>query len=76
MILTTKAEWVHDLTPVVNTLMTSNGHALLSVRFSQESPHISAAVDLDKLADEQSASDFLSTMRELASCASMYRHHG
>jgi hypothetical protein len=76
VILTTRSEWVHDLTPVVNTVMTSKGHSLLTVRFSRESPHISAAVDLEKVSDEQAASEFLSTMRELASCASMYRHMG
>jgi hypothetical protein len=70
VILTTRTQWTQELTPVVNTLMTSRGHSLVAVRFRPESPHLAATVDLETLADEQAAAGFLGMLRDLAAGAS------
>ena len=70
VVLTTRTRWTQELSPVVNTLMTSRGHNLITVRFRSESPHIAATVPLEALADEQAAAGFLSVLRELAAGAS------
>ncbi len=66
VVLTTRTRWTQELSPVVNTLMTSRGHNLISVRFRSESPHLAATVPLEALSDEQAAAGFLSVLRELA----------
>ena len=73
VILTTRTQWTQELTPIVNTLMTSRGHNLLSVRFRRESPQLAATIDLDTLTDEEAAIGFLGVLRELASSASAQR---
>jgi hypothetical protein len=73
VVLTTRAPWTHELTPVVNTLMTSRGHNLLVVRFRPESPHLAATVALDALSDQQAAASFLEVVRDLAAGASTSR---
>jgi hypothetical protein len=73
IVLTTRAEWTDELTPVVNTLMASRSHNLITVRFRPESPHLVATIPLDSLADEQSAASFLSVVLELAAGASTSR---
>jgi hypothetical protein len=70
VVLTTRTHWNQELTPVVNTLMTSRGHSLLSVRFRSKSPHLSATVALQDLSDQQSGVGFLEVVRELAAGAS------
>ena len=70
VILTTRTQWTQELTPVVNTLMTSRGHSLVAVRFRPESPHLAATVDLETLADERAAAGFLLMLRDLAAGAS------
>lgn len=73
VVLTTRTRWTQELSPVVNTLMTSRGHNLISVRFRSESPHIAATVPLEALSDEQAAAGFMSVLRELAAGASASR---
>jgi len=73
VVLTTRTHWSHELTPVVNTLMTSRGHNLVSVRFRPESPHLAATVPLEALPDEQATAAFLSVLRDLAAGASTSR---
>jgi len=73
VILTTRTQWAQELTPVVNTLMTSRGHDLISVRFRRSSPHLEATVALDAITDEEAAIGFLGVLRELASSASAQR---
>jgi hypothetical protein len=70
VVLTTRTEWDNELTPVVNTLMTSRGHGLISVRFRTKSPHLAATVPLQALSDKQTASSFLNVLRDLAAGAS------
>lgn len=73
VVLTTRTQWTQELTPVVNTLMTSRGHNLIAVRLRPESPHLEATVALEALADAEAATSFLNVVRELASGASTSR---
>jgi hypothetical protein len=73
VVLATRTEWTHELTPVVNTLMTSRGHNLISVRFRPQSPHFAATIDMETLTDERTAAAFLTVLRELAAGASTPR---
>ncbi len=70
VVLTTCTEWRQELPPIVNTLMTSRGHSLLSVRLRPESPHLAATIDLDDLSNEEAAASFLGVLRDLAAGAS------
>ena len=74
VVLTTRTEWTHELTPVVNTLMTSRGHNLLTVRFRPDSPNLCATIPLEALSDEETTASFLNVLRELAAGASASRH--
>ena len=74
VVLTTRTEWTHELTPVVNTLMTSRGHNLLSVRFRPDSPNLAATIALDALSDEETTAAFLGVLRDLAAGSSASRH--
>jgi len=73
IVLTTCTRWKQELPPVINTLMTSRGHNLLSVRFRPDSPHLAATIDLEALSDEQAAAGFLGVLRDLAAGASTHR---
>jgi len=73
VVLTTRTEWTHELTPLVNTLMTSRGHNLLTVRFRPNSPHLSATIPLDALSGEETTASFLSVLRDLAAGSSASR---
>jgi hypothetical protein len=70
VVLTTREEWAHELTPVVNALVASQEKNFLSVRFRPDSPHFSATVALETLADQASAAGVLGVLRELAAGAS------
>jgi hypothetical protein len=74
VVLTTRTEWTHELTPLVNTLMTSRGHNLLTVRFRPDSPNICATIPLDALSDEETTASFLSVLKDLAAGSSASRH--
>jgi hypothetical protein len=73
VVLTTCTQWKQELPPVINTLMTSRGHNLLSVRFRPDSPHLAATIDLQSLSDEHAAAGFLGVLRDLAAGASTHR---
>jgi hypothetical protein len=70
IVLTTRKQWGNELTPVVNTLMSSPGHSLTSVRFRSESPHLTATVPLEAVSGEESSVAFLNVLRELVASAS------
>jgi len=74
VVLTTRTEWAEELTPLVNTLMTSRGHNLLTVRFRPDSPNITATIPLDALSGEETTASFLSVLRDLAAGSSASRH--
>jgi hypothetical protein len=73
VVLTTCTQWRQELPPIVNTLMTSSGHDLLSVRFGPDSPHLAATIDLETLSGEEAAASFLGVVRDLAAGASTSR---
>jgi hypothetical protein len=73
VVLTTCTQWKQELPPLINTLMTSRGHNLLTVRLRPESPHLAATIDLEALSDEQAAAGFLGVLRDLAAGASTHR---
>jgi hypothetical protein len=72
VMLTTSTEWREELPPIVNTLMTTRGHSLLSVRLRPESPHLAATIDLEDVSNEAAAASFLGVLRDLAG-ASTFR---
>jgi hypothetical protein len=74
VVLTTRTHWAQELSPVVNTLMTSRGHRLISVRLRPQSPHLAATVALESLTDQQTAAAFLDVLRDLAAGASTQSH--
>lgn len=73
VILTTRSHWKQDHTPELNALMTVRERDVLQVCFCPRSPQFSATVALDALAAPESASGFLTTLRELAAGASAHR---
>ena len=73
IVLTTRTKWGNDLTPVVNALMSSSGHSLISVRFRSDAPHLTATVPLEAVSGEESSVAFLEVVRELAASASTSR---
>jgi len=73
VILTTRSHWKQDHTPELNALMAVRERDVLQVCFCPWSPQFSATVPLDALADPDSASGFLTTLRELAAGASAHR---
>jgi hypothetical protein len=73
VILTTRSHWKQDRAPELNALMTVRERDVLQVCFCPWSPQFSATVALDALADPESASGFLTTLRELAAGASAHR---
>ena len=66
VVLTTSTEWRQELPPIVNTLMTTRGHSLLSVRLRPESPHLAATIDLEDVSNQAAAASFLGVLRDLA----------
>jgi hypothetical protein len=70
VVLTTRAKWTQELSPVVNALMSSREHSFLKVHFRPDSPNFSATVALDAMQDPDAASGFLTVLRELAAGAS------
>lgn len=73
VILTTRSHWKQEPAHEINVLMAVRERDVLAVSFSPVSPQFSATVALDSLADPDSASGFLSTLRELAAGASAHR---
>lgn len=71
-VLTTRSEWQRDITVMMNALVASRDSDFLSVTFRKTSPHLSATVPLNSLA-ECGGNDIFSVLRELADCASASR---
>lgn len=74
VVLTTRQEWSQELNPLVSALMSSREKNFLTVRFHPRSPHFTATVELDVLADQKTAATLISTLRELAFGASARQH--
>ena len=73
IVLTSKAKWDHELSPVISALMASRDRNFTTVRFSPHSPHFAATLELDSL-PERDDSGWLETLRELATGASTSKH--
>ena len=73
IVLTSRAKWDHELSPVVSSLMASRERNFVTVRFSPNSPHFSAILELDSLPEHPDDAAWLETLRELATGASTSR---
>lgn len=73
IILTTRTHWKQDPTSELNALMSARHQDVVQVRFRSQSPHFSATVNLEALADPDAAAGFLSALRELAAGAKAHR---
>lgn len=74
ILLTSRPKWGQELSPVINALMASRERNFVSIRFSPESPHFSATLEIDALPERPEAEGWLETLRELAAGASTSRH--
>ncbi|HYL13946.1 MAG TPA: hypothetical protein VEV41_12970 [Terriglobales bacterium] len=74
IVLTSRNKWGQELSPVINALMASREKNFVSIRYSPESPHFSATLEIDSLPDEVGAQGWLEALRELAAGASASRH--
>ncbi|MBV8891638.1 MAG: hypothetical protein JO266_06650, partial [Acidobacteria bacterium] len=54
IVLTSRAKWDHELSPVINSLMASRERNFVMVRFSPHSPHFAATLELDSLPEQAS----------------------
>jgi|SRR5581483_2614603 len=73
IVLTSRTKWGQELTPVINSLMASREKNFVTIRFSPESPHFSAILEIESLTNVAAAQGWLETLRELASGASTSR---
>jgi len=74
IILTTRTHWKQDPSAELNALMSARRQDILQVHFRPESPQFSATVQLEALADPNTAAGFVSALREIAAGASAHRH--
>jgi hypothetical protein len=74
VILTTKEDWPVELSPVVNALASWRDKDFVGVRFNSKSPHFTATVALENLADQKAATALLGLFRELAASSSAKQH--
>lgn len=73
IILTTRTHWKQDPSAELNALMSARRQDILQVHFRPESPQFSATVQLEALADPDSAAGFVSALREIAAGASAHQ---
>lgn len=73
VVLTSRNRWEQELSPVISALLASRERNFKTIRFSPESPHLSAILDIDTLQDQEGASEWLEALRELAAGASTSR---
>jgi hypothetical protein len=74
IVLTSRSKWGLELSPVIHALMASRDKSFMSVRFSPESPHFSATLEIDSLPGQVGAEGWVEALRELAAGASASRH--
>jgi len=73
IVLTSRAKWDHELSPVIGALMASRERNFVAVRFSPHSPHFEAILELDSLPEQADDAGWLESLRELATGASASR---
>ena len=74
IVLTSRAKWDHELSPVISALLASRDRNFVTVRFSPRSPHFAATLELDSLPEQPDDAGWLETLRELATGSSTSRH--
>lgn len=74
IVLTSRAKWDHELSPVISALLASRDRNFVTVRFSPHSPHFAATLELDSLPEQPDDAGWLETLRELATGSSTSRH--
>jgi hypothetical protein len=72
-VLTTRNDWQREITTMMTALVASRDCDFLNVNFRRSSPHFSASVPLESLADSRYEVEIFDVLRELASCASASR---
>lgn len=73
-VLTTRSDWPHEVTNLMNALLASRECDCLTVCFRRSSPHFSVTVPLDTFApDAQGQLEVFEVLRELAAGASATR---
>jgi len=73
IVLTSRSVRGQEAGPVVHALMASREKNFVAIRFSPESPHFSATLELDSLPDGPPDAEWLQALRELAAGASTSR---
>jgi hypothetical protein len=73
IVLTSRSHWEKELNPVIGALLASREKNFSTVRFSPQSPHFRATLDIDALSDHPADAGFLKTLRELAAGSSASR---
>jgi hypothetical protein len=73
IVLTSRSKWGQELSPVINRLMALRDRNFTTIRFSPVSPHFSAILEIDSLANEPQDHGWLDALHELASGASTSR---
>ncbi len=73
IVLTSREKWDHELSPVISALMASRERNFVTVRFSPNSPHFLATLELDSVLEQADDAGWLETLRELAAGASTSR---
>jgi hypothetical protein len=73
IVLTSRTSWGQELSPVINALMASRERNFVTIRFSPDSPHFSATLEIDSLPAHPSDAGWLESLRELAAGASTSR---
>jgi hypothetical protein len=73
IILTTRTHWKQDPTAELNALMSVRRQDILQVRFRPDSPQFSATLNLETLADPNTAAGFVTALREIAAGASAHQ---
>jgi hypothetical protein len=66
IVLTSRTQWGKELNPVINALLASRERNFACIRFSPQSPHFSATLEIESLSDHPADSGFLKALRELA----------
>ena len=73
VVLTSRSRWGQELNPVINALMASRERNFVAIRFSPDSPHFCATLEIDSLPEHPSDAGWLESLRELAAGASTSR---
>lgn len=74
VLLTSRSQWERDQRPAIHALMAARETNFARIRFSPDSPHLSAVLAIDSLPNQPADARWLEALRELAAGASTSRH--